>query len=1082
MTEAVITPQLVEQALRRLDNPRALAEHPFCSLAVVRQRRAEDPLAGSAGDVGRTLAAVLRDLVLRNLTGHRGADVPDGPQPIDAVVAGLQADFTARDGEREAWSVVYHRWVCPSRMPSIDIQTISAYSKRTIHRRGDDGCQLIAERLIFHERVALAEEAKRAVPLPVLGDEMSLRRWVIETVRRDGLAALAQLPLAEGVRADAPIVDLIDYQASRVLAWSDAPDALFFRCVELTLLLDQGEDAADGRWRAEVERYPDLVKALDRTTDPVLVLLGAPGSGKSTLLRHLELKAAAAALEAPGDSGRVPFYAPLSDYRADALGAIPPPPAVWLADRWSRRYPLLPPLDDLVADGRVLLLLDGLNEMPHTSDADNRERIGVWKTYLHAMIAGRPGNRALVACRRLDYSAQLSTPTLRVPQLEIQPLDDDQLAEFVQKYNPQLAAVIDDGLAMGGRRDLFRTPFQLRLLIHHIEGGGDPNADPVTLFTSLVRAALHREIKSENVRFLADDLLTERDRRRLVQGRAWANPHALPDEGRLIPSLARLAYGMQAGRGGVEGAHVRIGYGHARALMDTRVLPCADAVLRAGIDLGVLDEDGSGEEVLFHHQLIQEYFAARMFAATPDVDRVRVATRADEIQPSLDETIAGLAIADPLPPPPGTVWDQTVLMAAVLTRTPDVLIPDLAERNPVLAGRAAAQAACGVSEVVKESLRWRLVETSRNPEVDLRVRIAAGLALGELGDPRFTRGVGPEGHAYLLPPFIEIPAGTYTIGSDGSIYPEEAPEHQVTLESFKIAQFPVTRAEYALFMEAGGYEDERWWDTEAARAWRRGEGTGEGARSNVRLVLDRYRHTPGLIETHLAQGALSRQHYDGWCRELEMSPEALEAHLRVSHPDTRQTMPLHWTEGGTRSPALPVAGITWFEARAFCNWLAAQSSTAVRLPSEAEWEGAARARPSDTFAFGATFDAAACNSVEAHVRSVTPVGVFPAGDTTNRLADMAGNVGEWTATAFDDDLPYPYRAADGRDAPETGRYPLRIVRGGGWKCDERDTRTACRYYVHVASATRDVGLRIAISAAPSTSTAGDRSAGHDCTR
>jgi len=1060
MTEAVITPQLVEQALRRLDNPRALAEHPLCRLAVVRQRRAQDPLAGSTGDVGRTLAAVLRDLVLRNLTGHRGADVPDGPQPIETVIAGLQADFTARDGEREAWSVVYHRWVCPSRMPSIDIQTISAYSKRTIHRRGDDGCQLIAERLIFHERVALAEEAKRAVPLPVLGDQMSLRRWVVETVRRDGLAALAQLPPAEGVRADAPIVDLIDYQASRVLAWSDAPDALFFRCVELTLLLDQGEEAADGRWRAEVERYPDLVKALDRTADPVLVLLGAPGSGKSTLLRHLELKAAAAALEAPADAGRVPFYAPLSDYRADALGAVPPPPAVWLADRWSRRYPLLPPLDDLLADGRVLLLLDGLNEMPHTSDADNRERIGVWKTYLHAMIAGRPGNRALVACRRLDYSAQLSTPTLRVPQLEIQPLDDEQLAEFVRKYNPQLAAVIDDGLAVGGRRDLFRTPFLLRLLIHHIEGGGDPNADPVTLFTSLVRAALHREVMSENVRFQTNDLLTERDRRRIVQGRAWANPHALPDEGRLIPSLARLAYGMQAGRGGVEGAHVRVGYDQARALMDPHVLPSADTVLRAGIDLGVLDEDGSGEEVLFHHQLIQEYFAARLFAAAPDVDRVRVAIRADEIQPSLDETLSGLAIADPLPPPPGTVWDQTALMAAVLTRTPDVLIPDLAERNPVLAGRAAAQAACGVSEVVKESLRWRLVETSRNPEVDLRVRIAAGLALGELGDPRFTRGVGPEGHAYLLPPFIEIPAGTYTIGSDGSIYPEEAPEHQVTLDAFKIAQFPVTRAEYALFMEAGGYEDERWWDTEAAAAWRRGSGTGLGIRANVREMIQAYRADPELLERQLSVGTISRTHFDEWQREVSMTDSILDDYLSETYPDTIFSQPRFWSESSLGHGAQPVVGICWYEAIAYGNWLTYQTTGCYTLPCEAEWEASARGKSFHRTHAQTETVIGSMNTRESHVRYPTPPGVFPDSDSPLGVIDMYGNVHEWTMTIDAETYHYPYRADDGRNAPKASEHTFRISRGGSYVYGTVDARPECRFILHAAFYARSTGMRL----------------------
>ncbi len=65
---------------------------------------------------------------------------------------------------------------------------------------------------------------------------------------------------------------------------------------------------------------------------------------------------------------------------------------------------------------------------------------------------------------------------------------------------------------------------------------------------------------------------------------------------------------------------------------------------------------------------------------------------------------------------------------------------------------------------------------SREPEADLRARIAAARALGELGDPRFERRQGPHG-AYLLPPVVSIPPGTYPIGSDEGLYQDEAPAH-----------------------------------------------------------------------------------------------------------------------------------------------------------------------------------------------------------------------------------------------------------------------------------------------------------------
>jgi hypothetical protein len=77
-------------------------------------------------------------------------------------------------------------------------------------------------------------------------------------------------------------------------------------------------------------------------------------------------------------------------------------------------------------------------------------------------------------------------------------------------------------------------------------------------------------------------------------------------------------------------------------------------------------------------------------------------------------------------------------------------------QNLALAGRCAAQPEVAISEALKEQVRWALVHRMQDARADLRARIAAGLALGELGDPRFERRQGPYG-AYLLPPLIDIP-------------------------------------------------------------------------------------------------------------------------------------------------------------------------------------------------------------------------------------------------------------------------------------------------------------------------------------
>lgn len=106
--------------------------------------------------------------------------------------------------------------------------------------------------------------------------------------------------------------------------------------------------------------------------------------------------------------------------------------------------------------------------------------------------------------------------------------------------------------------------------------------------------------------------------------------------------------------------------------------------------MGVLEEDLDRDEVLFVHQLLQEYFAGRRLADAPNPQLAQVAWQVETVTPSLQETLAGLADADPLPPLPGTGWEETTVLAAAMNAQPDAFVAGLMEVNLPLAGRCGA--------------------------------------------------------------------------------------------------------------------------------------------------------------------------------------------------------------------------------------------------------------------------------------------------------------------------------------------------------------------------------------------------------
>ncbi|HEY5867388.1 MAG TPA: SUMF1/EgtB/PvdO family nonheme iron enzyme [Candidatus Tectomicrobia bacterium] len=852
------------------------------------------------------------------------------------------------------------------------------------------------------------------------------------------------------------------YYADCVASWSGERYALDKRFVQLTLLLDQGPGTPGPRWQSISQPFDALDKVLQHVPDaPAIVVLGPPGAGKSTLLRHYELGIARTILAASGEVSQAPltFFLSLHDYKPTQM------PLDWLATRWAATHPMLPALHRLLQERRVTLLLDALNEMPAASAG----AVALWRMFLRELTQDYPGNRVIFSCRSLDYSTTLSSQEVPVPQVRIEPLTGAQVEAFLRLYCPEHGAALWRNLHGTPQLELFRSPYYLKLLVQQSTDGHIPRGH-VALFTGFVWQALQREVESQHPLF-SPDMLTDHDRRRLIKY-DQKPPPVLPERGVLIPSLSKLAWQMQQRRGGQEATQVQITYDEALEILDS---PHAADILEAGAALALLDQDLREDKVLYVHQLLQEYFAARYLARAPQPTLVQQVWRAAEAEPPLATTVATLGDSDPLPLLPSTGWEKTTELAAAMARHADAFVTDLMNVNLPLAGRCAAQPDVQVSERVRDHIRWALVQRTQDPEADLRGRIAAGLALGTLGDPRFTRRAGLWG-PYLLPPLIAIPGGSYQIGVDEerqvavrvvpalltrSLQAAATPVHSVVVASFAIAQFPVTNAEWALFMHAGGYEDERWWDTDAAQMWWRGQWTAEAARQQFWEKRTCLQAHVGSMQQWCQQGAITSTQAEEWATFAHMRDDEFHAVLDGLFPPGRQAQPGSWQDEAFNNPAQPVVGLCWFEARAYCAWLSAQTRQRFRLPTEAEWEAAARGGSQCSYVCGDTFDATRCNTFETHIRRPTPVGVFPAGQTPAGVMDMAGNIWEWTSSQVKE---YPYDATDGRESlVSPGKWCMLVARGGSWYHRKPYVYTSFRLERDPGLRRYDLGLRVALS-------------------
>jgi formylglycine-generating enzyme required for sulfatase activity len=244
---------------------------------------------------------------------------------------------------------------------------------------------------------------------------------------------------------------------------------------------------------------------------------------------------------------------------------------------------------------------------------------------------------------------------------------------------------------------------------------------------------------------------------------------------------------------------------------------------------------------------------------------------------------------------------------------------------------------------------------------------------------------------------VKVEAGEFIRGTDWEkAYNDEKPPRKIYLDVFEIGKYPVTNEEYRKFVETDGYKNKDYWTEEG---WK-------------------WKEKKKIIE------------------------------------------PAYWHDRRWNGANFPVVGVSWYEASAYASWLSGKTGEKYRLPTEAEWEKAARGTDGRMYPCGEDIDKNKCNFDKTGLGRTSPVGIFPGSESPYGCVDMAGNVYDWCADWFDEKY-YKKGPTKNPGGPKDGSF--RVIRGGSWGNVAGLCRASARSPDVPAIRDRYVGFRLSVS-------------------
>ena len=793
-----------------------------------------------------------------------------------------------------------------------------------------------------------------------------------------------------------------------------------------------------------------------------LIVLGEPGSGKSTSLAatayHISQKWSSS-------NDKIAIWVALASVRnsevtdeVDLLLSGVPEIGLLLKKLGSGPAAELKlELRDLIASGKAVLLLDGLDEVKEFRLERVKKAIAFIKRK-HALA------KVVVTCRAFDYRQQ--APNRKLPfehELELLPYDSQQQQSYVESWYAAAVA--------SGRFTVEEASPLSAALVVELKAPDVSELAASPLLLALLTMIHSEEAKLPDSRAVLCDKAVEY---MLADAAKWRFREAGRETTATPPVISLaidVAHAMHVNEETLDGSNAAgISSGEIsrfaaqiceqmKEAEPTRNIPSADSLSNRLLYSHGLLVETSDDTYQFSHRSFQEFLAGQYYAAgAHDSEAIEFAAKLHWREPF--RLMASFA---------GHEGNNLFYVISLMTRlvragqdSPEFtsrtllgaeMLAEIGKRRLALQKydrvfelpKPESSAEVGLWSVAAEILFGQV----ESEELSLADRDRAGVVLGQLGDPRINL---PKGQS-VIQNAVAIQGGLRRIGTDRLDINDLSKTggflggiRSVELPSFKISKYPITNADYGQFISGDGYQNPNFWHGRLAKGWM------EGSES----VLEELR--AHWIETlHL--------HHEKDIQVGEISLEDTER--EANHRIAPRNQPYYWSDRRFNASNQPVVGINFWEAKAYCAWLTEnarhegwlEAGEYVALPSEFEWEAACRPTDDDRiFPWGDDWDES-----KAHVRTnllnlrqPTPVGVYlenwPGGP-----CEMSGNVWEWTDSLFVD-----YDEAFDSRRQDDDSFEQRVVRGSSWQNNPIVSACGARAVDRSYNLFYDVGFRIVI--------------------